>query len=241
MITGNRSLRCTVTATWLASLTVSLACCASFAADGPALIPQPVEMKIEPGQFTLTPATNVLYTKGDARLAHAADYLASRLSLAFGKNMTAAPTDAVDAVPAAVLMTTAGADPKLGDEGYSLAVTNNGVVIRAPKAAGAFYGGITLLQLAPPEAFRAPAIVEGKLGGTQTVPPPRPADEPNTSKAAPVDKLGVPCATVWDKSRFVWRGLLIDPARHYWTIDELKQYVDYLALHKLNKLQIHFT
>jgi hexosaminidase len=34
---------------------------------------------------------------------------------------------------------------------------------------------------------------------------------------------------------------LIDPARHYWTVEELKQYVDYLALHKLNKLQIHFT
>ena len=241
MITRSRSLCCTVNSTMLACLTISLACFASLAADGPALIPQPVKMKIESGQFTLTPATRVLYTKGDARLANAAGYLASRLSLAFGKKVTAAPTDAFDAVPGAVLMTTVGADPKLGDEGYLLAVTNHGVGIRAPKAAGAFYGGITLLQLAPPKAFRAPAMVEGKLGGKQTVPPPRPADEPNTSKAALVEKLVVPCATVWDKPRFAWRGLLIDPARHYWTIDELKQYVDYLAIHRLNKLQIHFT
>jgi len=241
MITRSRSRFCTVVLTLLARLTVSLACCTSLAADGPALIPQPVERKIGAGQFTLTPATKVLFTKGDARLADAADYLAGRLSLAFGKKVSAAPTDAADTEPGAVLMSTVGAIPELGDEGYWLVVEDNGVTIRAPKAAGAFYGGITLLQLAPPEAFRAPAMVEGKLGGPQTVPPPRPADEPNIPTAAPVEKLVVPCGTVWDKPRFVWRGLLIDPARHYWTIDELKQYVDYLALHKLNKLQIHFT
>ncbi len=248
MIPGSRSLRCTIIPSplvgipcLLAYLTVSLVCFASPAAESPALIPQPVKMRIESGHFTMTPATKVLYTKGDSQLADAADYLAGRLSLAFAKKVTAVATDAVDAVSGAILMTTAEADPKLGEEGYSLKVTTTAVVIRAPKAAGAFYGGITLLQLAPPEAFRAPAMVEGKLGGRQTVPPPRPADEPNVSNAPPVDKLDVPCATVWDKPRFTWRGLLIDPARHYWTIDELKQYVDYLALHKMNKLQIHFT
>jgi len=241
MIAGSRWLCDMMVPAVLVCLTVSLACFASFAADRPALIPRPAEIEIGSGQFTMTPGTKVLYAQGDARLADAADYLAGRLSLAFDKRVTAAPTDAGDAVPGAILMTAAGADPKLGDEGYSLSITRHGVVIRAPKAAGAFYGGITLLQLAPPEAFRAPAMVEGKLGGTPTVPPPRPADEPNISKAAPVDELVVPCATVWDRPRFSWRGLLIDPARHYWTIDELKQYVDYLALHKLNKLQIHFT
>ena len=150
----DRSLCWTVIPTLLACLTVLLACFASLAAERPALIPQAVKMRIEAGHFTLTPATEVLYTKGDARLADAADYLARRLSLAFEKKVPAAPTDAVDVVPGAILLTTAGADPTLGDEGYWLAVTDNGVVIRAPRAAGAFYGGITLLQLAPPEAFR---------------------------------------------------------------------------------------
>ena len=84
-------------------------------------------------------------------------------------------------------------------------------------------------------------MVEGVLGGKQTVKPPRPCDEPNVSTAKPVDSLAVPCGTVVDKPRFQWRGLLIDPARHFWTIDELKQYVDYMAMHKLNSLQIHLT
>ncbi|MDP6545248.1 MAG: beta-N-acetylhexosaminidase [Phycisphaerae bacterium] len=204
----------------------------------PSLIPKPMKMTAGEGVFQITPETKVHYS---AELAGAADYLAGRLSLALGKQVTAKPTSGATAPGGAILLTTAGADAKLGAEGYSLTITKSGVVIRASKASGAFYGGITLLQLAPPAAFRAPAIVEGALGGKQTVKPPRPCDEPNIPTAKPVDSLAVPCGTIVDKPRFQWRGLLIDPARHFWTIDELKQYVDYMALHKLNSLQIHLT
>ena len=112
MITHIRSFCRTVLPAVLVCLAVSLTCPSSLAADGPALIPQPVKVKIESGQFMLTPATKVFYTKGDARLADAAEYLASRLSLAFEKKLPAAPTDTVDTVPGAILMTTAAADPK---------------------------------------------------------------------------------------------------------------------------------
>jgi len=220
----------------------------ALGADQPALIPKPVSVTMADGQFTITPATKVLYTKDDARLDDAAAYLAQRLSQAFDKKVVATATDATElprqgsqGQAGAILVTTAGADAALGDEGYSLNITDKGVVIRAPKAAGAFYGAITLLQLAGPEAFRGLALVEDKLGGKLTQPAPRPCDEPNYSTAKPVDSLAVPCATVNDKPRFAWRGLLVDPARHFWTIDELKQYVDYMALGKLNSLQIHLT
>ena len=155
------------------SIMTALAFVAAPFVDGMALIPQPAKIKTEAGAFTITPQTKIIYMRGNERLADAANYLASRLSLAFDRAVTPEPGDAVDTVPGAILMTTAGADPALGDEGYQLEVGANGVLIRAPQAAGAFYGGITLLQLAPPQAFRAPAMVEGRPGGTQTVPPPR--------------------------------------------------------------------
>ena len=53
---------------------VLLPCAALLAADGPALLPQPVRMRIEAGHFTTTPATNVVDSKGDKRLADAARY-----------------------------------------------------------------------------------------------------------------------------------------------------------------------
>ena len=213
----------------------------ALGADQPALMPKPVSLILTDGQFTITPATKVLYAKDDVHLADAAAYLAQRLSRAFDKRVTAKTTGAAEPPAGTIFITTAGADAALGDEGYSLTVTAKGVVIRAPKAAGAFYGAITLLQLAPPDAFRGQALVEDKLGGKLTKPAPRPCDEPNYSAAKPVDSLAVPCATVTDKPRFAWRGLLIDMALHFWTIDELKAYVDYMAMHKLNSLQLHLT
>ncbi|MBT3200129.1 MAG: beta-N-acetylhexosaminidase [Phycisphaerales bacterium] len=207
----------------------------------PTLMPKPVQVTIAEGHFTITPATKVHYTAGDPRLVDAAEYLAGRLSLAFGKQITAAQAAGATKPDGAILLTTAGADAKLGAEGYSLTIAKSGVTIRASKAAGAFYGGITLLQLAPVAAFRAPAMVEGVLGAKPSVKPPRPCDAPNIPNAKPVSSLNVPCGSVIDKPRFQWRGLLIDPARHFWTIDELKQYIDYMALHKLNSLQIHLT
>ena len=234
-------LRPALSAMLPAVLAVTVFPIAAADAAAPALIPEPVRMEVTGGTFTITPETKVLHAGGDARLADAAGYLAQRLSQAFDRRILPAATIATKVPDGAILLTDAGADAALGAEGYSLEVTAKGVVIRAPQAAGAFYGGITLLQLAPPAAFRGQALVEDKLGGKLTKPALRPCDEPNHSTAGPVASLPVPYASITDRPRFAWRGLLIDPARHFWTIDELRQYVDYLALHKLNSLQIHLT
>ena len=128
---------------------------AAAAAGAPALIPKPVQVTVAAGQFVITPATKVLCGKGDARLADAAEYLAGRLSRALAEKVEAQPTGASQPPAGAIWMTTGPADTALGDEGYRLTVGPTGVVIRAPQAAGAFYAAITLLQLAPPQAFRA--------------------------------------------------------------------------------------
>jgi len=144
-----------------------LAVCAAGAP--PSLIPKPTEITTGEGVFQITPETKIVYSTGDPQMVSAAEYLAGRLSLAMGKQVTAKPTSGTTIPSGGILLTTAKADAKLGGEGYSLTISKSGVVIRAPKEAGAFYGGITLLQLAPPAAFRAPAMVEGVLGGKVTV------------------------------------------------------------------------
>ncbi len=44
-----------------------------------------------------------------------------------------------------------------------------------------------------------------------------------------------------DQPRFGWRGLLLDVARHFFSKEELKNFIDLMAQHKLNTLHLHLT
>ncbi|MCM1501136.1 MAG: glycoside hydrolase family 20 protein [Bacteroidales bacterium] len=51
----------------------------------------------------------------------------------------------------------------------------------------------------------------------------------------------VPCCTVEDGPRFSYRGMHLDVSRHFFTVEEVKRYIDILELHKLNVLHLHLT
>jgi hexosaminidase len=44
-----------------------------------------------------------------------------------------------------------------------------------------------------------------------------------------------------DQPKFAWRGMHLDVCRHFFTVDEVKQYIDYLAMYKLNTFHWHLT
>jgi hexosaminidase len=55
------------------------------------------------------------------------------------------------------------------------------------------------------------------------------------------DGLNVAAVHIDDTPRFAWRGLMLDSARHFQTVDEIKQLLDAMALHKLNTFHWHLT
>ncbi|SFW88021.1 beta-N-acetylhexosaminidase [Amycolatopsis australiensis] len=99
-------------------------------------------------------------------------------------------------------------------EGYRLEIDPGGIRLFAADAAGESHGRQTLRQLVGPDAFRAASIHSG---------------------------LSVPCGVVEDHPRFAWRGCLLDVARHFRTKAEVLRFVDLLAAHKLNVLNLHLT
>ncbi|MDI6449455.1 beta-N-acetylhexosaminidase [Anaerobaca lacustris] len=103
----------------------------------------------------------------------------------------------------------------LGVEGYELRVAPERIAIVAAQPAGLFYGIQTLRQLLPAVAFR-------------------------TTKVDDV-AWDVPCVKITDRPRFAWRGLLLDPARHFIAKGDLLRFIDVMALHKFNRLQVHLT
>lgn len=106
-------------------------------------------------------------------------------------------------------------DQQIGTEGYHLAVTAAGVTIRANQPAGLFYGVQTLLQLFPKQIESV-----DKVFGV---------------------KWALPLVQVTDYPRFAWRGLMFDVARHFFTVAEVKQYIDNMVRYKFNLLHLHLT
>ena len=53
--------------------------------------------------------------------------------------------------------------------------------------------------------------------------------------------LSIPCATIHDFPRFEYRGLHLDVARHMFSVDFIKKYIDLMASYKLNKFHWHLT
>jgi hexosaminidase len=60
----------------------------------------------------------------------------------------------------------------------------------------------------------------------------------------PVQKsaaLKIPVVSVQDEPRFAYRGLHLDVGRHFFPVDFIKKYIDYIALHKMNYFHWHPT
>jgi hexosaminidase len=108
----------------------------------------------------------------------------------------------------------ATADQKLGKEGYTLVSSSKGIVITANEPAGLFYGMQTLLQLLPKEI---------------------------ESKTIAKVSWTVPEVKITDYPRFAWRGLMLDVSRNFFTVDEVKRYVDEMVRFKFNTFHWHLT
>ena len=55
------------------------------------------------------------------------------------------------------------------------------------------------------------------------------------------DKRTLPKANIVDGPRFGYRGLMVDVARNFYTVDEIKRIISVMAMYKLNKLHLHLT
>ena len=104
---------------------------------------------------------------------------------------------------------------KLGAEGYELQVNSTGVKIKANKLAGLFYGIQTLYQLLPKE-------IESKL-------------------VAKGVQWTIPYAQITDTPRFAWRGQMFDVARHFFSKEDVKKFIDDMVEYKYNILHFHLT
>lgn len=51
----------------------------------------------------------------------------------------------------------------------------------------------------------------------------------------------IPTGTITDKSVYPFRGVMLDVARHFFTVSEVKRFIDLIALYKFNFLHLHLS
>jgi hexosaminidase len=177
----------------------------------PNLIPLPSSFEPAPGSYRLTPEAVIRLSPGTPELQLVGRHLASCLAPAAGRDLPVVPA-AGPAPTGSLILTTGEAEAALGQEGYLLRVEPERVTLRAAALAGLFHAVQTLRQLLP--------------AGLRN---PRPGE------------WTIDCCTVRDAPRFAWRGMMLDVARHFFGVAQVRRLIDQMASYKLNVLHLHLT
>ncbi|MEC5166240.1 hexosaminidase [Flavobacterium sp. PL11] len=166
------------------------------------IIPQPVEVITNTGNFVISAQTSLVVSNKMDNAS--ASFLNEYLMSYYGFKLPIVKKASKNYIKFNSLKNITG----LKAEGYSLKSDANGVMIEGNSDIGTFYGMQTLIQLLPVEKSKS---------------------------------LKIAAVTVKDEPRFVYRGAMLDVARHFFSVEFVKKYIDYLALHKLNYFHWHLT
>ena len=176
-----------------------------------AIIPEPVSLLKKAGQFTLPENVSIQASKNEG-LKQSIAFLSERIKTATGKFVSTVSTANH---PTIKLILNTQNDAQLGTEGYKLNVNPTQIIITANQPAGIFWGVQSLIQLFP-VAIESKELVENV-------------------------KWKLPCVDVVDYPKLGWRGLMFDVARHFFTKEEVKQFIDNMVRYKFNLLHFHLT
>jgi hexosaminidase len=177
------------------------------------VIPKPVELVMGSGSFVIDDKTKLTITPSDESTAPVTAFLAEMIRRSADVPL---PVEEGSGRGRNRIFMAVDSSLAISREGYTLMVTGKRVELRSPSPAGLFRGVQTLRQLMPPQVE-----VEGGLTG-EVLPQ-------------------VPACFITDEPRFSYRGMHLDVCRHFFTVDEVKRYLDILALHKFNTFHWHLT
>ncbi len=177
------------------------------------LIPMPVSVIPTGDSFDLTDKT-VIYVQGEsAELTQIGQYLADKLNPSTGLGLTVNTTNETP-TPGNIYLSLSGNDSELGDEGYELSITDKSINLVANKAAGLFHGIQTIRQLLPSKV------------------------EMDSQQKGP---WKIATGTIRDFPTYAYRGSMLDVARHFFEVDEVKSLIDKLAYYKMNVMHLHLS
>ena len=180
------------------------------------IIPQPKEVRLnEEKPFELNFKTVVYYEAGLEREAmFLSEYVSNILCIGLNQQEYHGQTDGIVLNIVSEDFTQA--------EAYEINVTPKQVIIKGADAAGVFYGI---------QALR------------KSIPVSRLFTDPQQNFNVKLSDIScqLPCGTIRDWPNFSYRGMHLDPCRHFIPLDSVKVYIDMLAMHNMNQFHFHLS
>ena len=200
------------------------------------IIPQPKSVQVDSMQvFTLSSGMGIAYDASDPEMARNAQFLRGWIEELTGIQLQMTPDDKKAAIRLTLGLPTDKKAKKAKknvplteqqQEAYAITVDKNGIALQGRKHVGLFRAAQTLRKALPvlPQMAanrREPGLTDG--GASTKI------------------EVSFPYVSIQDEPRFAYRGAHFDTARHFFSVDVIKKYLDLLALHGCNQFHWHFT
>ena len=180
-------------------------------ADYAQVIPQPRSVNMQKGAPFLLQSSTIITYTAGNDMQRNATFLSQWINELTGVKLGVQATKG-KAKSVISLVIDAKAKDINNTEGYAINITNKGIVVRGNTAAGVFYGCQTLRKTMP--ALK------------------------NADGTAVIE---MPAVAITDEPRFEYRGMHLDCSRHFYKASFVKQYIDMIALHNMNRFHWHLT
>jgi len=175
------------------------------------LIPKPLKIVPTNSAFGLDVNT-AIYTSNESDFKDVGDFLAHKINNKIKLNLPVNTT--AEGTDKIIYINKTESLELNNEEAYQMYITQDSIIINAQTAKGAFWGIQTLRQIIPEKSNDT--LTDRKL-------------------------WLVPTGKVTDQPNFSYRGAMLDVARHFFSVADVKKYLDILAYYKFNALHLHLT
>ncbi len=177
------------------------------------LIPKPLKIIPTHGGFALDEFTAIYTSENAAGFEEVGKFLAQKIKAKTDLDVQV-NVDEIPNLETVIYINQADSTDLKGPEAYQLYITQDSVILNSNTAAGAFRGIQTIRQLIPVTS--------------------------NNTLAA--NKIWtIPTGKIIDNPQFEYRGAMLDVARHFFSVEDVKKFLDLLAYYKYNTLHLHLT
>jgi len=177
-----------------------------------AIIPKPVSVTASGDLFTLKRGNDIYVKDGSGELKQTGEILAEKLRQATGFEIEV--LSSAKAPKAGIWLTLSDNSTLPGDESYELIIATKLLTLSAGKPEGVFRGIQTVRQLLPAK-IEINAVQEGPWE--------------------------IPTGTIADYPVYPYRGAMLDVARHFFGVDDVKRFIGFLEMYKMNALHLHLS